>query len=113
MGLFKRPGKDDESIIEVSNDNGDHWVIHAPTNKVRGIEKDLRGAGCEPDHDDQLKQRYRADEIVKSRDHDQHRYHSARVVDEYEDFEDNHDRELEADDYERDEQPADPWWKLW
>lgn len=113
MRLFKRPGKDDESIIEVSNDNGDHWVAHVPTNQVRNIEKELRNAGCERDNDEEQRfyrnnsdmQRY-----VDERDHDKYRFRSERIINESEDLEDSYDRENDDSDREPNEQPAWRWW---
>lgn len=108
MSRFK---KDDRSLIEVGNDNGDHWVIELPTSEVRKTEKALRDAGCEHDHDESsFFSTSEKEKNYKQRDHEQYRYHSARIVDEEEDLEDNHDRELDASDYEPDEQPAWRWW---
>jgi hypothetical protein len=111
MGWFGRPSKDDESLIEISNDSGDHWVAQVPTNEVRKIEKELSKAGCERDEDDSLRYRYNAKEVIDSRDKEQYRFKSDRIIDEGEDYEDTHDQEMEASDYEPDECTAWRWWK--
>ncbi|MFE4108412.1 hypothetical protein [Almyronema epifaneia] len=113
MGLFgrkKRDDDDDRSLIEISNDKGDHWVADIPTKDVKDTEKALRSAGVERDKDDQLLQRYDAKRVVDNRDSEQYRYHSDRVVDENEDLEDSHDQEEDTSDNERSEQSAWRWW---
>ena len=96
MGLFKklfnRPD-DDESLIEVSNDNGDHWVANVPTENIVETSSLLMNAGIVRDHDDQLSRDYRAGTIAEDRDHEEYRFRSARVVDEAEDLEENGDLE--------------------
>lgn len=93
MAKRKKPDEGDRSLIEISNDAGDHWVADIPTSGVKDTEKALRQAGLGRDTDEQLTQVYRADLMIDSRDSHQHRYRSARVVDEDEDLEDNGDRE--------------------
>lgn len=113
MGLFGRGKKDDDdrSLIEISNDKGDHWVADVPTKGVKATEKALRDAGVERDKDDQLVNRYDAKKVVDRRDPDQHRYRSERVVDEQADLESSHDAENDTSDNERSEQPTRPWWR--
>ncbi|MBD2259905.1 hypothetical protein [Pseudanabaena sp. FACHB-2040] len=130
MSRFK---KDDRSLIEISNDKGDHWVAEIPTSAVRKAEKALKEAGCKLDYDESTPWFSQAEKErdYERRDHNQHRYRSARVVNEGEDLEDNHDRELDLSDYEdtgedlednhdreldlsdheADEQPTSPWWR--
>jgi hypothetical protein len=93
MPKRKKPDKDDRSLIEISNDAGDHWVADIPTSGVKETEKALRKAGLRRDIDEHLTQVYRADRIIEQRDPSQYRYHSDRVIDEDEDLEDNGDLE--------------------
>ena len=128
MGLFGRrknnEDEDDRSLIEISNDSGDHWVADIPTEGVKETEKALRDAGVARDDDERLVNTYQPSRIVDSRDSKQHRYRSERVVDEGEDLEDSHDRENDDSDREEDrsdwedngdreesEQPA--TWRWW
>ncbi|MBE9157012.1 hypothetical protein IQ265_09265 [Nodosilinea sp. LEGE 06152] len=100
MGLFSRrksEEEDDRSLLEISNDSGDHWVADIPTKGVKETEKALRDAGVERDDDERLVNTYQASRIVDSRDSNQHRYRSERVVDEAEDLEDSYDREDVSD----------------
>lgn len=115
---------EDHSLIEISNDSGDHWVADIPTTGVKATEKALRDAGVEGDNDERLLNTYQPSRIVDSRDPDQYRYRSERVVDEGEDLEDSYDREDVSDmeddlsereddtsDFEESEQPA--TWRWW
>lgn len=102
--------EEDRSVIEISNDVGDHWVADIPTSGVQDAEKALRKAGLESDRDDYVSRRHDAEEILASRDSAQWRYRSEPVVDESEDLEDTYDRENDTSDYERSEQPAWRWW---
>jgi len=114
MGLFGwlRPEEepDDRSLIEISNDDGDHWVADIPTKGVKSTERELRKAGVERDDDERLSQVYGAQRIVDNRDSEQYRYRSEPVVDQGEDLEDTYDREDDRSDCERDEQPAEGGW---
>ena len=102
---------DDLSLIEVSNDSGDHWVASIPTGDVKATEKSLRQAGAVRDDDEErLSRRYDAARVVANRDSAQYRYRSARVVDETEDLEDSYDREADESDVEGSEQS--PVWKF-
>lgn len=110
--LFGDDDKEDRSIIEISNDRGDHWVAEIPTDAVNATEKALREAGCERDESETTGWFFgwgRQQREYEERDHDQHRFSSARIVDENEDLEDSYDKE-DDDDRERDEQPAWRWW---
>lgn len=127
MGLFgrrKNEDEDDRSLIEISNDSGDHWVADIPTKGVKETEKALRDAGVERDNDERLLSTYQPSRIVDSRDSEQQRYRSERVVNEGEDLEDTYDRENDTSDREEDrgdwedngdleesEQPAS--WRFW
>ena len=114
MGLFGRRKSDDDddrSLIEISNDKGDHWVADIPTKGVKETEKALRNAEVEKDNDERLGDVFGASRVVDSRDSEQHRYRSERVVDETEDLEDSHDRENDTSDEERSEQA--PSWLSW
>lgn len=110
MGRFK---KDDRSLIEISNDNGDHWVAEIPTKAVKETKKALRDAGCDLDRDEEAARNNRewAKRNFDRRDHDQYRCRSVRIVDETEDLEDSYDREDDRSDDERSEQPSClRWW---
>lgn len=119
----KKLPEDDRSLIEVSNDSGDHWVADVPTGGVRDTEKSLKDAGAVPDRDEDLRRRYDAARIVDSRDSEEYRYRSARIVDEEEDEEDSYDREEDRSDEEphSDDEPdsdsehseQSPVWKFW
>jgi hypothetical protein len=54
MGLFDwfKPDEEDRSLVEISNDAGDHWVADIPTSGVKETEQALRDAGLEQDNDD-------------------------------------------------------------
>lgn len=119
----KRPA-DDRSLIEVSNDNGDHWVADIPTKGVKETEQSLKEAGAVRDEDAQkVSRRFDAARVVDKRDSKQYRYRSERVVDEKEDLEDNYDREEDKSDLEpdSDDEPDNeserseqsPVWKFW
>lgn len=119
----KKPPKDDRSLIEVSNDDGDHWVADVPTKGVKDTEKSLKDAGAVPDRDEALRKRYDAARVVDNRDSEAYRYRSARVVDEEEDAEDTYDQEEDRSDEEphSDDEPdgdserseQSPGWKIW
>lgn len=106
MGLFgwlkPEAEAEDRSLIEISNDSGDHLVVDIPTKGVQETEKALREAGVARDDDERLVNTYQPSRIVDSRDSSQHRYRSERVVDEGEDLEDSHDRENDTSDREED-----------
>ncbi|NMF84658.1 hypothetical protein [Nodosilinea sp. P-1105] len=123
-----KPEEEDEdrSLIEISNDSGDHWVADIPTDGVNATTKALRDAGVEQDNDERLSNAFGAKRIVDNRDPNQHRYRSARVIDEREDLEDSYDRENDDCDREEDrsdwedngdleesEQPAEGGWFSW
>jgi hypothetical protein len=122
-----KPEEEDEnrSLVEISNDQGDHWVANVPTNEVDRTTKALYDAGVERDNDEHLSSVYGASRIVDSRDSNQHRYRSESVVDRAEDLEDSYDRENDDSDREEDrsdwedngdreesEQPA-SWFSWW
>ena len=117
MARRKKLPKDDRSLIEVSNDEGDQWVADIPTKGVAETEKSLRDAGVVRDDDDRLLRRYDAARVVDNRDSKQYKYRSDRVVDEDEDREDNHDREEDLSDLEPDNDDElteqSPVWKFW
>lgn len=96
MGLFKNLfnfSDSNESLIEVSNDNGDHWVASVPAEDIVETSSLLINAGVVRDHDDQLSRDYRAAIIAEDRDHKEYRFRTARVVDGAEDLELNGDLE--------------------
>lgn len=119
----KKPPEGDRSLIEVSNDSGDHWVADVPTEGVTETEKSLKKAGAVPDKDEDLRKRYDAARVVDNRDSEEYRYRSARAVDEEEDTEDTYDREEDRSDEEphSDDEPdsdserseQSPGWKFW
>ena len=99
---------DDRSLLEVSNDSGDHWVADIPSDGVEETEKSLRNAGVVRDDDEErVSRRYDAARVVEKRDSDQYRYRSERITDEDEDSEDTYDREEDRSDLEpdNDEEP--------
>lgn len=96
MGLFNKPfhnSDSDESLIEVSNDNGDHWVASVLTEDIVATSSLLINAGVARDQDDQLSRDYRAGIIAEDRDHEEYRFKTAPVVDGAEDLEANGDLE--------------------
>ena len=101
--------KEDRSLLEVSNDSGDHWVADMPTTGISETEKSLLDAGAVRDKDEKLQKLYNAAQIAEQRDPKQYRFRSERVVDEGEDLENTHDAEEDQSDTERSEQPAE--WK--
>ncbi|NEP15443.1 MAG: hypothetical protein F6J97_00900 [Leptolyngbya sp. SIO4C1] len=102
--------EEDRSLVEISNDEGDHWVADIPTKGVKETEKSLRAAGVERGDDEKLMRMYNAAEKVDQRDSSQYRFHSDRVIDEKEDLEDTFDREEDDSDSEHSEQSA---WRFW
>jgi hypothetical protein len=102
MGILDwfKSDEEDRSLIEISNDSGDHWVADIPTRGVKATEKALRDAGVERDTDERLLNIYQPSRIVDSRDPKQYRYRAERVVDEGEDLEDSHDQENDQSDWE-------------
>ena len=106
-------------LVEFSNDDGDHVVVDVPTARdARSIEKIADEHGLERDTDDTLIQRVgrtRAERIVETRDPNQVRYHSGKVVNPNEDLEPEEDDDSTFDgdrdeDKEPDEVVADgPW----
>ncbi|MEM9947180.1 MAG: hypothetical protein AAF810_14075 [Cyanobacteria bacterium P01_D01_bin.36] len=120
----KKVDADDRSLLEVSNDSGDHWVADIPSDGVEETEKSLRNAGVVRDDDEErVSRRYDAARVVEKRDSDQYRYRSERITDEDEDSEDTYDREEDRSDLEpdNDEEPdsdderseQSPVWKFW
>jgi hypothetical protein len=93
---------EDHSLVEISNDAGDHYVVNIPSQGVQETEKALRDAGVQQDTDEQLLNTYQPSRIVDSRDPKQHRYRSAPVVDQGEDLEDTYDQENDQSDREED-----------
>ena len=64
MGWFGNKSDDeDKSLIEISNDNGDHWVAEVPTKDVKKTEKALKEAGCERDYDEWVAASYHAKKV--------------------------------------------------
>jgi hypothetical protein len=112
MGLFDwfKPDEEDRSLVEISNDAGDHWVADIPTSEVKETEQALRDAGLEQDNDDCLINIFGARRIVDNRDAQQCRYRSERVVNESEDLEAEQDDDSLT---ERNEQPAEGGWFSW
>lgn len=122
MSLFNFwKGEPDKSLIEVSNDSGDHIVIEMPTDYVREVEEELRKAGCKPDKTEAVgiqantKRQQRA---YEKRDHKAFNFFSRRVVNDFEelecngdyeqddsDLEDTFDKENDRSDWEPDNQP--------
>lgn len=92
----------DRSLIEVSNDRGDHIVIEVPTAKVWETKRALRKAGVERDDDENLSTRQDAVRRADNRDSSEYRCCSARIIDEREDLEDSYDSEAEV--------PRWSWW---
>ncbi|MDV3351706.1 hypothetical protein QGP82_23590 [Leptothoe sp. LEGE 181152] len=99
--------EDDEAIMEISNDEGDHWVMHVPTHDLLQTGSSLIGAGAEVDKDEELYyQPKKAQQEYDSRDHQQYRFKAARIVDEDEDdestfdYEDDRTRDHDYWDYE-------------
>lgn len=101
--------KKDRSLVEVSNDMGDHWVADIPTDGVSETERSLLDAGAIRDKDDKLQKLYNAAQMAEQRDPNQYRFRSERVIDEGEDLENSHDAEEDQSDSEHSEQPAE--WK--
>lgn len=127
MGIFGwlKPEEEpkDRSLVEISNDKGDHWVADVPSKSVRDTEKALRDAGVSRDKDEQLSERLNPAAKFDKRNHEEYRYQTEKVVDPNEDLEDSHDRENDRSDYEPDsdreadscddeesEQTAWRWW---
>jgi hypothetical protein len=112
MGIFDwfKDDEEDRSLIEISNDAGDHWVADVPTDGVKETERALRDAGVKEDNDDLISKIFGASRIADKRDSEESRYRSDRVVDEEEDLEAEQDDDSLT---ERDEQPAEGGWLSW
>lgn len=115
MGIFGwlKPEEEpeDRSLVEISDDQGTHIVVNTPTHdEALDVEGQVRHAtGAKSDRDERLSEArpMEAQMEYDSRDPDQLRVRSSRVVDP------NEDLEPEEDDdsiLEPDEQPATRWW---
>lgn len=124
MGLFDwfKDSEPDEGLIEVSNDEGDHWVISTPSEETEGVLGWLFGAGVREETSRGEQTYYRDNDRgwAETRDSHEYRAHGERVVDEYEDNEDSYDREDDRSDFdlqdgyaEEDEHSAERWWSWW
>lgn len=114
MGWFgKKQEDDDTALVEISNDNGDHYVAEIPSNDADEVRGWFRKSGMRNDQDYEDYRHDAAQQQYSRRDHDAHRYRIERVVDESEDLEDSYDQENDTSDYERSEQPAESWWSWW
>lgn len=95
MGLFDwfKSDEPDETLFEVSNYSGDHWIASIPTKGSADVCTALLDAGAVRDDDDQLLRKYQADLVIEARNQKTYRFKSSRVVDESEDLEANGDLE--------------------
>lgn len=105
----KKWWEQEESLVEISNDKGDHVVVHCDNlDQAHEVEGMVRRAGGTSDRDAQGVNERDAGRKWWQRDHDQVRVRSAPVVDP------NEDLEPETDDdsiTERNEQSANGgWW---
>lgn len=115
MGIFGwlKPEEEpeDSALVEISDDRGTHIVVNTPTQDdaldVEGWTR--RGAGAKGDRDERLAEArpIEAQMQYDSRDHDELRVRSGRVVDPNEDLEPEEDDDSIV---EPDEQPATRWW---
>lgn len=120
MGLFDwfKDSEPDEGLIEVSNDEGDHYVISTPSEDTDNVLGWLFGAGVqeETSRDEQSYHYKHQRGSIETRDSHEYRAQGERVVDEFEDNEDSYDREddesdFDSEDYaEEDDYPAERWW---
>lgn len=108
MAKKRKDNEDDRSLIEISNDSGDHWVADIPTDGQGEARKIMRQGKVELDRDEQLSREFGGRRQIERRDPNQHRYRMERVVDEGEDLEDSYDQENDTSDEERSEQS--PTW---
>ena len=112
MGIFGwlKPEEEpeDSSLVEISNDRGDHIVVNTPTHDdaldVEGQAR--RELGAKVDKDEKLGARGQFEYQI--RDDDEYRVRSARVVDSNEDLEREEDDDSMT---EQNEQSAsNGWW---
>lgn len=125
MGLWDwfNAEAEDTSLVQISNDIGDHIVAEVPTNAVDSIEIALGEAGLSPDNDESYTNLYSAERKYEQRDHEEMRYTSAPVVNEDEDLEAeidddttldcDRDVDKEPEATEDDEQKATGGWSWW
>lgn len=118
MARSSQSGKsEDRSLIEISNDDGDHYVADIPTNGVKATERALKQAGASVDNDDRLARSAYGQELVSNRDSTTYRYRSASVEEKPDsDYEPDSDSEPDYEgedsrvDDEPSEQTASRWW---
>ena len=117
-----QPYRADEGLIEVSNDDGEHYVISTPSEETENVLGWLFGAGVQEETSGREQRYYyqQARGNAETRDSNEYRAHSERVVDETEDLEDSYDRENDESDFdpqdgyaEKDEHSAERWWSWW
>lgn len=106
---FGSSNEEDETLFQVSNDNGDHYVVSVPTSEADEVEGWFGRAKMKEDWDDEIPYQSREREYDK-RDHDEHRWTSDRVVDDDADLEPDEDDDSID---ERDEQAASGGWWRW
>ena len=108
-------------IVEVSNDEGDSYVIDVPKGRKSGqVITGLTDAGIDRDPiNDRSERAERKRRILEARDSEEYRWESDESVDRAEDLEDNGDhepddfRESDYCDDEESEQEAVRFWPLW
>ena len=108
-------------IVEVSNDEGDSYVIDVPKGRKSGqVITGLTDAGIDRDPiNDRSERAERKRRILEARDSEEYRWESDESVDRDEDLEDKGDhepddfREADYSDDEAYEQEAVRFWPLW
>ena len=93
MNLNDLDQYDFETLIEISNGRGDHYVASVPDKAVKNVEFTLEQAGAVPDTDESLSQKPNAERVHSRRDLNEFRYRSAKAFTRDENLEDSYDRE--------------------
>lgn len=121
FGWLNPKNEKNRLIVEVSNDDGDSYVIDVPKSRKSGqVITDLTEAGINRDSiDDRSERPERKRRILEARDSEEYRWQSGESVDRQEDLEDTGDyepddfREADYCDDEESEQEAVRFWSLW
>ena len=97
-----RWGKQDKSIVEISDSGSVHDVIEIPTNAVPSVVTALEGAGIKREDIYSRGPVSSRRRLMAGRDPQELRYDFARVIDEREELEEGYDQEEDRSDWEPD-----------
>ena len=104
MGLFdfwKNEPTEETRLVEISNDDGDHWVAELPAKGIKQTTDALRDAGATRDTDERDYRDPWAEKFVDRRNSSDYRFKTAPVYDQ------SIDREPEEDNDTSDDEQSD------